>query len=115
MSSERELQAWLSDIVVWGERAARHIEDLTEADFANNEVVQDAVVRCIASVGEASRHVLEKHQAVIPPDVELIQAYWTRNRLVHGYFDVDPQRVWVTATESLPRLVVAVRKMLSGL
>lgn len=51
------------------------------------------MVRCIASVGEASRQVLESRQVVVPPDAELIQAYWTSNRLVHGYFDVDPHRV----------------------
>ena len=28
-----------------------------------------------------------------------------RNRLVHGYFDVDIERVWGTVQNDLPRLI----------
>ena len=37
-----------------------------------------------------------------------------RNRLIHGYFDVDRDRVWDTAVDDLPPLMVALEAALSN-
>jgi len=37
-----------------------------------------------------------------------------RNRLVHGYFDVDLDRVWDTVTADLPPLVAELEKALAA-
>jgi uncharacterized protein with HEPN domain len=112
---ERGLREWLSDIIAWGERIADHLEGMDESTFAADLKTQDAVIRCLECVGEASRQVVASGHATSFPDVEVLQAYWTRNRLAHGYYNIDLTRVWLTATESIPSLLINVRGALRGL
>lgn len=35
-----------------------------------------------------------------------------RHRLIHGYYDVDPDIVWDTVQEDLPPLIAAIKKIL---
>jgi len=35
-----------------------------------------------------------------------------RNRLIHAYFDVDPDIVWDTVTQDLPLLVAALEELI---
>jgi uncharacterized protein with HEPN domain len=114
-SQERGLREWLSDIVSWGERIAEHLEGMNEPEFVADRKTQDAVIRCLECVGEASRQVVTSGYAASFPETEFLQAYWTRNRLAHGYYDIDLARVWLTATESIPSLLVNVRGVLHGL
>ncbi len=37
-----------------------------------------------------------------------------RNRLIHGYEDVDLDIVWKTVNEDLPRLIVELEKVIKG-
>jgi uncharacterized protein with HEPN domain len=37
-----------------------------------------------------------------------------RNRLIHGYFDVDAEIIWKTVVEELPALVSELRSALSA-
>ena len=53
------------------------------------------------------RHILDA--------AERISAYLkgvVRNRLVHGYFDVDPRVVWQTAMDSVPSFVLQIAALL---
>ena len=34
-----------------------------------------------------------------------------RNRLIHAYFDIDPEIVWGTITQDLPLLVAALTEL----
>lgn len=71
-----------------------------------------AVVRCIEVVGEAANGIsddLRKSSPHIPWRAVIAM----RNRLVHGYFDIDLDRVWDTLTEDLPPLVDQLNKLLS--
>ena len=36
-----------------------------------------------------------------------------RHRLIHGYYDVDPDIVWDTVHEDLPPLIAAIEELLS--
>ena len=36
-----------------------------------------------------------------------------RDKLIHDYFGVDIEKVWLTATEDLPKLKVEIQKILS--
>ncbi|MBX2997961.1 MAG: DUF86 domain-containing protein [Caldilineaceae bacterium] len=37
-----------------------------------------------------------------------------RNRLIHGYFDIDTERVWNTVVTDLPPLIEELRQVLKG-
>jgi uncharacterized protein with HEPN domain len=36
-----------------------------------------------------------------------------RNRLIHGYFDIDADLVWKTVTEEIPELRLALKALVA--
>jgi uncharacterized protein with HEPN domain len=62
------------------------------------------VIRCIEIIGEAASR-LSKEFRKAHPDVPWQYMIGMRNRIIHGYFDIDPDLVWKTASQELPALV----------
>jgi len=79
---------------------------MDEEVFLGNEMAQDAVIRNIEIIGEAS-HNIEDHYpefATAHPELPLAFAYQMRNAVAHGYFKVDLEIVWKTIQSDLPGL-----------
>lgn len=87
-------------------RIQGYCESTDEAAFLSNPLLQDAVIRNLEVIGEASRNV----QRVAPDfvaahtELPLSFAYDMRNILSHGYYKVDLQVVWKTLERDLPYL-----------
>ena len=82
--------------------------------FLENSMVQDAVIRNIEIIGEASNNI-EKHYpdfAAAHPELPLASAYQMRNAVAHGYFRVDLEIVWRTIHSDLPGLYQQVRQII---
>lgn len=105
----RTLREWLDDLVTWGDRVAAYLEGVDLEVFLEDRLRQDAVVRCIECIGEAARNILNDPRSADLSHLDLYQAYWARNRFAHGYYDLDMERVWETASVSVPRLVMDAR------
>ena len=73
------------------ERIQRYTNDIDEAGFLNSQIVQDAVIRNLEVIGEASRNIERANPefAAAHPELPLSIAYDMRNALSHGYFKVD--------------------------
>lgn len=92
----------------------RYTAGLSFDQFEANEMVVDAVVRNLEIIGEAAGH--------IPPGLreQYSQIEWSRvigfrNIVIHAYFAVDVEIVWVIATQRLPELkAVLLEMLLSG-
>lgn len=97
---------YLAHILQAIKRIHRYTEEMTEAAFLENELVQDAVIRNIEIIGEAARNVERHHPdfAAQHPDVPWGDIYLMRNRVSHGYFSVDLELVWQTVQHDLPEL-----------
>jgi uncharacterized protein with HEPN domain len=106
----------LNDIVAWGERLAGHVAGVSAAAFERSPLAQDAVCRCLEVIGEASRNLLAADPGIAArhPDLPLRQAIAARNRIAHGYGGVDYGIVWLAATESVPAMVEAARRVLAA-
>ncbi len=77
---------------------------------------QDAVIRNLEVIGEASRNI-ERHFlefSKIHPEMPLASAYEMRNALAHGYFSVDLGIVWNTIESDLPNLQAQAQTLLSA-
>jgi uncharacterized protein with HEPN domain len=82
--------------------------------FHGNQLLIDAVVRNLEIIGEAAANLTRELMAKYPT-VEWRMAAAARNRLIHGYFDVDPQIIWDTAQNDLPRFKANILKIIEEL
>ena len=81
-------------------------------DLDNDEMFSLAMTRLLEIIGEAANKLSpalrEKHPEVPWPDI-----VGMRNRIIHGYDQVDFDTVWQTVTEDLGPLVDQVQRILS--
>jgi len=113
----RPVEAWLRDIVRYGERLARHLKGASRREFLANETMQDAAAKCVEAIGEAAGQIarLEPDLESRYPDLRLSDAYSARNRLSHGYHAIDYGVLWTTATVSIPATVEAAMLALAAI
>ena len=82
--------------------------------FQIDRKTQDAVVRQLEIIGEAAAN-LTPDLKEDNPHVEWQLATSARNRLIHGYFDVDPDVVWDIVENDLPVLQIQVEEIVKNL
>jgi uncharacterized protein with HEPN domain len=96
-------------------QAVLHIREYTAGmelpAFLADRKTQDAVIRNLEVIGEASHSIARKHPefAAAHPEVPWVVAYEMRNVLAHGYFMVDLSIVWRTVQADLLPLHDAVQ------
>ena len=81
------------------------------AQLETDEMLSLAIVRLLKIVGEAAAHVSEPVQAG-PPGIPWRQLTGARNRLIHGYFNVDLDIVWRILQDDLPPLIAQLEQVL---
>lgn len=99
------------------DRIASYVADLDEDAFARDELIQDAVIRNIEVIGEASHRIEVRYPdfAREHEDLPLAAAYQMRNAVAHGYFEVDIDIVWATIRLDLPALAGQLRDYLNAM
>ena len=81
-------------------------------DLDGDEMYALAVVRLLEIIGEAAKGVsgsIRERYADIPWS----QIGGTRDRLIHGYFNVDYDIVWAVIAKDLPPLIKKLETILS--
>ena len=96
-------------------RIEKYVESLMYDDFIRDTREQDAVIRNLEVVGEASRNIERRFPSFATghPELSLRAASDMRNALSHGYFGVDLEIVWRTIHTSLPPLKQAILALLT--
>ena len=112
---QQRLIDYLKHILEACSRIQDYIEDIDEVSFLTNGLIQDAVIRNLEVIGEASRNVGKYYPEYIEQHTEVpfLIAYEMRNSLAHGYFKVDLDIVWKTIERDLPELQVMVESLLN--
>ncbi len=82
--------------------------------FARESLRQDAVIRQLEIVGEATKRISEATRARFP-GVPWRKASGLRDFLIHDYSSVDAEIVWAVTENHLPAYRDAVRKILAEL
>ena len=88
----------------------KYTEHLTRAEFENDELIQDAVIRNIEIIGEATKS-LSKEFRKIHSDVPWRAMSGMRDKLIHDYVGIDFDVVWVTIKEDMPILEDALKDL----
>jgi uncharacterized protein with HEPN domain len=83
-------------------------------EFFKNSMVQDAVVRQLEIIGEASSKVRKETREKYS-NVPWKQIIVMRNRIIHEYFGVRPGIVWDTVQNDIPILKNDVQRIIEDL
>ena len=87
--------------------ACDFVQGMAREDFQQDKRTQQAVIMSLIIVGEAATKVMDSHAdfAQEHPQVPWRSMRGMRNRMAHGYFDIDLDMVWNTVQNALPELL----------
>jgi uncharacterized protein with HEPN domain len=110
----RDFEDYLKDILEAMGKAQQFVENLSYDEFREDDKTVFAVIRALEIVGEATKK--------IPNDMrtEYGEIPWKdmagmRDVLIHDYFGVDVETVWLTVTEKIPQIRPLIQKMVEKL
>jgi uncharacterized protein with HEPN domain len=93
-------------------RIEQYMLDIDENSFYKDFLVQDAVIRNLEIIGEASRSLTKEFKGQ-KPDVPWRKINAMRNKLIHEYFIIDIETVWNVVQLDLPELKQAMLSLLN--
>jgi len=100
---ERDNRFFQEEILESITRIEEYTQNLSENDFLQNNQAQDAVVRRLEIIGEATKNLPRNFRQAYP-DVPWQRMVGMRDVFIHGYFGVNFKRVWEVVEQDLPGL-----------
>ena len=91
-------------------KALSFVQDRSREDLETDEMLALALVRLLEILGEAAGRVSPDVQAELPT-IPWRQVAGTRNRLIHGYFNIDLDIVWAIIQNDLPSCIAVLEKV----
>jgi uncharacterized protein with HEPN domain len=86
-------------------------EGINEPDFKNRTIIQDAVIRQIEIIGEASSKLSAEFKKKFN-NIPWKNIIGMRNKLIHDYFGVNINSVWKTIKLDIPFLKIEIDKII---
>ncbi len=113
--NENRLPGYLDHMIDAACQVCGYLEGMSREDFLHDKRTQQAVILNIVILGEAATKLLKDYEPFLEghPDVPWRSMKGMRNRIAHGYFDINLDVVWETARTALPELLLklpAIRK-----
>jgi len=101
------LYDYLDHMLEAAQQACTYVEGLTLDDFVQDKRTQQAVVLNLILVGEEATKLLKDYEsfASLHPQVPWRSMKGMRNRIAHGYFEINLETVWETIQSALPKLI----------
>lgn len=107
MTAHHRLVDYLEHMQQAAADACGFIAGLGKDDFLCDKRTQQAVIMSLIIIGEAATKVMDGYAefARAHPEVPWRSMRGMRNRIAHGYFDVNLDVVWDTMQTALPSLL----------
>lgn len=101
----RHDEALLLDMLLAARDAVEFASGLTFGQFEKSRLHQNATLKAVEIIGEAAARISTEVKEA-NPKVAWNEIVGMRNRLVHGYFEVDFGLVWQTVQDDIPELLL---------
>jgi uncharacterized protein with HEPN domain len=90
-----------------------YVEGFSKEDFLADRRTQQAVILNIVVIGEAASKLADEYPEFVTryPQVQWNSMRGMRNRMAHGYFDINLDIVWDTIQQSIPVLAQQIQKI----
>jgi uncharacterized protein with HEPN domain len=92
--------------VLLGWRIRMYVEGMDKASFLADMRSQQAVIMNLIIIGEIATKLARDHSAFTKanPQIPWASMRGMRNRIAHGYFEINLDVVWETVLTALPAL-----------
>ncbi len=110
MSKRRDID-FLGDIYEAIELIRSYLKGFTYRRLLSDRKTQDAVVRNLEVIGEASKIISADFKAK-HPDIPWKEVAGLRDKLIHFYFGIDYKIVWGIVKKELPKLRKQIKEIL---
>ncbi|HJS42174.1 MAG TPA: HepT-like ribonuclease domain-containing protein [Gemmatimonadales bacterium] len=111
---QRDARAFLWDVLHAVNKIERFLHGQTRDAFLTDELLQSAVERQVAIIGEALRQLSKAAPSVAGQVREAERIIGLRNVLIHGYATVDSDLLWRSVQEGLPALKETIQRQLAN-
>ena len=107
MSALFRLPDYLGHIEQAATEARTFVQGMGKDDFAAGRRTQQAVAMSLMVIGEAAAKIMDGYGAFTHAQAQVPWRHMRgmRNRIVHGYYDINLDVVWATVQEWLPHLL----------
>lgn len=101
------LPLWQEQMHEAASQALAYVEGMDKAAFVTDKRTQQAVVLNLLVIGKLAAKLLEQHGDFVleHPGIAWASMKGMRNRIAHGYFELDIGVVWETVQRALPDLL----------
>ena len=93
------------DMLIAARKVENFADGVTWEKFKTDELLQNAIMHQIQIIGEAARKVSQEYK-LAHPQIPWQAIIGMRNRLVHEYFDIIPERVFKHWSDVYPKCLL---------
>lgn len=106
--NDNRLGDYLDHMVQAASDACSFVDGVCQEDFLDDKRTQQAVIMSLIIIGEAATKVMDNNELFTQqhPEVPWRSIRGMRNRIAHGYFDINLEVVWATVQTALPELLI---------
>ncbi|PTD97638.1 HepT-like ribonuclease domain-containing protein [Pseudothauera lacus] len=116
MKRAERLTLWVEQMQAAAGDACGYVDGLDFAAFERDKRTQQAVVLNLLLIGEVASRIAEGAPGFIAahPEIPWAAMRGMRNRIAHGYFELDIEVVWDTVRDAVPELAVKLPGLLQA-
>lgn len=107
---KRDYKLFIDDIRESIRLIEEYTKNISEQQFKQDKKIQDAVIRRLEIMGEAVKNIpnslKEKNKNVLWFEISQF-----RNLIVHSYFEISLNRIWVVVKEDIPKIKESIKKI----
>ena len=111
-SRPKRWDIYIQDMLDSCQSVVTYTSGVNRASFLANREKYDATVRNVEIIGEAATK-LPEHVREANPEIPWRAVIDARNRLIHGYRDIDDDKLWAIIRQHVPELIKRLTPLLA--
>lgn len=110
----RTIVLYVRDMLQSMDDALDFVRGMSYEQFAADKKTLNAVLRSIEVIGEAAKNIPEDVRSRYP-HIPWREMAGMRDKVIHFYFGVNPETVWLVVAERIPELRPQIEQILRDL